>query len=107
TDRLGPFVEPVGRQHIGHRLDGWNHRAYVDIDRRLDHTVMLHSLFVVNKMRMTSSSTWELGPLSPRSIVLSVLLGSHPPSMPVGRLLEFTSLFGIADGAVRTALSRL
>jgi phenylacetic acid degradation operon negative regulatory protein len=48
-----------------------------------------------------------LRPLSPRSVVLSVLLGQHPPAMAVGRLLEFTSLFGIADGAVRTALSRL
>ncbi len=49
----------------------------------------------------------SLRPLSPRSIVLSVLLGSHPPSMPVGRLLAFTSLFGISDGAARTALSRM
>lgn len=48
-----------------------------------------------------------LDPLSPRSIVLSVLLGSHPPQMPVGRILEFTSLFDLADGAVRTALSRM
>ncbi len=48
-----------------------------------------------------------LRPLNPRSIVLSVLLGQHPPAMPVGKLLEFTSLFGIADGTVRTALSRL
>jgi phenylacetic acid degradation operon negative regulatory protein len=46
-------------------------------------------------------------PLSPRSIVLSVLLGTHPPSMPVRRLLDFTSLFGISDGAARTALSRM
>jgi phenylacetic acid degradation operon negative regulatory protein len=48
-----------------------------------------------------------LRPLSPRSVVLSMLLGQHPPAMAVGRLLEFTSLFGIADGTVRTALSRL
>jgi phenylacetic acid degradation operon negative regulatory protein len=48
-----------------------------------------------------------LEPLTPRSIVLSVLLGSHPPRMPVGRILDFTSLFGLADGAVRTALSRM
>jgi phenylacetic acid degradation operon negative regulatory protein len=27
--------------------------------------------------------------------------------MPVGRLLEFTSLFGISEGAVRTSLSRM
>lgn len=49
----------------------------------------------------------ELDPLSPRSIVLSVLLGTHPPSMPVGRLLDFTSLFGISAGTARTALSRM
>ena len=49
----------------------------------------------------------ELDPLSPRSIVLSVLLGTHPPSMPVGRLLDFTSLFGISAGTTRTALSRM
>jgi phenylacetic acid degradation operon negative regulatory protein len=48
-----------------------------------------------------------LAPLSPRSIVLSLLLGSHPPSMPVGRLLAFTSLFGITTGTARTALSRM
>lgn len=48
-----------------------------------------------------------LEPLTPRSIVLSVLLGSHPPRMPVGRILEFTSLFDLADGTVRTALSRM
>jgi phenylacetic acid degradation operon negative regulatory protein len=48
-----------------------------------------------------------LGPLNARSIVLSVLLGSHPPQMPVGRILEFTALFDLPDGTVRTALSRL
>ena len=48
-----------------------------------------------------------LEPLNPRSIVLSVLLGSHPPQMPVHRILEFTSLFDLADGTVRTALSRM
>lgn len=69
---------------------------------------MLHSSFVANKERIESrSAPAELAPLSPRSIVLSVLLGTHPPRMPVGRILEFTSLFGIPDGTVRTALSRL
>jgi len=48
-----------------------------------------------------------LDPLNARSIVLSVLLGSHPPQMPVGRILDFTSLFDLADGTVRTALSRM
>jgi phenylacetic acid degradation operon negative regulatory protein len=49
----------------------------------------------------------DIDPLSPRSIVLSLLLGSHPPAMPVGRLLEFTTLFGITAGTARTALSRM
>lgn len=48
-----------------------------------------------------------LRPLTPRSIVLSVLLGTHPPAMPVRRLLDVTALFGISDGTVRTALSRM
>ncbi len=48
-----------------------------------------------------------LEPLNARSIVLSVLLGSHPPQMPVGRILEFTTLFDLPDGTVRTALSRM
>ena len=68
--------------------------------------MMLQFLFVVINSGMTSTAA--AGPsLTPRSIVLSVLLGSHPPSMPVGRLLEFTSLFGISAGAVRTSLSRM
>jgi phenylacetic acid degradation operon negative regulatory protein len=72
-----------------------------------DMELMLQLLFVVDKLRMESAPVGALDPLSPRSIVLSVLLGSHPPRMPVRRLLEFTSLFGLADGAVRTALSRM
>lgn len=70
---------------------------------------MLQLQSVTNKRRISGVGGGEspLEPLSPRSIVLSVLLGSHPPRMPVGRILEFTSLFDLADGAVRTALSRM
>jgi len=69
---------------------------------------MLHSTFVVNNSSMVAPAPGALlEPLTPRSIVLSVLLGSHPPRMPVGRILDFTSLFGLTDGAVRTALSRM
>jgi phenylacetic acid degradation operon negative regulatory protein len=67
---------------------------------------MLHFLLAVINASTNSGAT-TIQPLTARSIVLSVLLGSHPPSMPVGRLLEFTSLFGISDGAVRTSLSRM
>jgi phenylacetic acid degradation operon negative regulatory protein len=66
---------------------------------------MLHFAFVANNARINGEGL--LQPLNPRSIVLSVLLGTHPPRMPVGRILEFTSLFDLADGAVRTALSRM
>ena len=70
--------------------------------------MMLHSTFVANKVSMDAATPEALlAPLTPRSIVLSVLLGSHPPRMPVGRILDFTSLFGLTDGAVRTALSRM
>lgn len=68
---------------------------------------MLHSKIVANNSRIGASPEAMLEPLSPRSIVLSVLLGSHPPRMPVARLLDVTSLFGLADGTVRTALSRM
>ena len=70
--------------------------------------MMLHSLIVANNQRaMTGPRTTSLKPLNARSIVLSVLLGSHPPQMSVGRILEFTTLFELADGTVRTALSRM
>ena len=69
---------------------------------------MLHSSFVANNSRIASGVPASLlEPLNARSIVLSVLLGSHPPHMPVGRILEFTSLFDLAAGTVRTALSRM
>ena len=69
---------------------------------------MLHSLIVVNNSRISSPvPALDLRPFGARSIVLSVLLGSHPPEMPVAPLLEFTALFGISDGTVRTALSRM
>jgi phenylacetic acid degradation operon negative regulatory protein len=42
-----------------------------------------------------------------RSLVLSVLLGSHPPRLSVTSLIDFCSLFDVAPGTVRTALSRM
>lgn len=70
---------------------------------------MLQSPSVAINNRMVEPDSAAAGPrtLSPRSIVLSLLLGSHPPRMHVGRILEFTTLFGLNEGAVRTALSRL
>lgn len=78
---------------------------------------MLHSVIAVlnnrvilpgaNPPNQTIEDELALRPLTPRSIVLSVLLGTHPPAMPVRRLLDVTALFGISDGTVRTALSRM
>ncbi|MDH3296542.1 MAG: PaaX domain-containing protein, C- domain protein [Acidimicrobiia bacterium] len=42
-----------------------------------------------------------------RSLALSLLLGSHPPRLPVGSLVAAGELFGVSGGAMRTALSRM
>lgn len=46
-------------------------------------------------------------PLTARSVLLSVLLGTEPPRLPVSLLVSTTTLFGIAEGTTRTALSRM
>src|SRR5258706_16483999 len=48
-----------------------------------------------------------LRPLSARSVVASVLLGSHPPRLSAAGLVELCGRFGISGGATRVALSRL
>jgi phenylacetic acid degradation operon negative regulatory protein len=45
--------------------------------------------------------------LTARSVLLSLLLGNQPPRAPVSRLVRTAALFGIAEGTVRTALSRM
>ncbi|MEV0586492.1 PaaX family transcriptional regulator C-terminal domain-containing protein [Nonomuraea sp. NPDC050310] len=45
--------------------------------------------------------------LSARSAVLSALLGCHPPSLAARHLVRIGELFGIAEGTVRVALSRM
>ena len=46
-------------------------------------------------------------PLTARSVVASVLLGTVPPVMSVRALVRAGELFGLAEGTVRTALSRM
>ena len=46
-------------------------------------------------------------PLSARSIVASTLLGVRPPRLPGRSLVASAALFGVAEGTVRTALSRM
>ena len=47
------------------------------------------------------------GPLTARSVLVSVLLGTDPPRLPTAPLVRTAALFGISEGTTRTALSRL
>jgi phenylacetic acid degradation operon negative regulatory protein len=49
----------------------------------------------------------ELRPLTARSVVLSTLLGSHPPRLAARYLVKAGEVFGVAEGTVRVALSRM
>ena len=46
-------------------------------------------------------------PLTARSVVLSTLLGYHPPELPVSALVRVGGLFDIAERSIRVALSRM
>lgn len=46
-------------------------------------------------------------PLSARSVVLSLLLGAHPPEIPVSVLVDAGGLFGISSSTLRVALTRM
>ncbi|HEV7652490.1 MAG TPA: PaaX family transcriptional regulator C-terminal domain-containing protein [Actinophytocola sp.] len=49
----------------------------------------------------------DLRPLTARSAVLSTLLGAHPPRLPARSLVKVGELFGVAEGTIRVALSRM
>src|SRR3954470_5005532 len=49
----------------------------------------------------------DLRPLSARSVVLSLLLGAHPPEMPVKDLLRAVEPFEVSGSTLRAALSRM
>jgi phenylacetic acid degradation operon negative regulatory protein len=46
-------------------------------------------------------------PLTARSVLASVLLGTDPPRLPTPLLVRTAALFGISEGTTRTALSRM
>jgi len=46
-------------------------------------------------------------PLTARSVVLSLLLGTHSPRLPVRHILRTGELFGISPATMRVALTRL
>ena len=80
---------------------------------------MLHCKLVMSKTGNTGrtrdvrdvgdgpSTVTVTAPLNARSLALSVLLGTHPPELPVRALVALADLFGIAPGTMRTALSRM
>ncbi|MEU5095160.1 PaaX family transcriptional regulator C-terminal domain-containing protein [Streptomyces sp. NPDC020996] len=49
----------------------------------------------------------DLRPLSARSVVLSLLLGAHPPQLAVKDLVRAVEPFGIGGSTLRAALSRM
>ena len=49
----------------------------------------------------------EIRPLSARSVVLSLLLGNHPPVLAGSALVEAGRYFGIAESTLRVALTRM
>lgn len=58
-------------------------------------------------MNQLRNEALGLRPLTARSVLLSALLGTSPPRLPVARLVRAAAIFGISEGAARTALSRL
>lgn len=54
-----------------------------------------------------SSLIADIRPLGARSVIASTLLGDADGELPVERLVRAGVLFGIGDGAIRTALSRM
>ncbi len=46
-------------------------------------------------------------PMGVRSVILSALLGTHPPTLPGRSLIALAGLFGIRPGTARTSLSRM
>ena len=49
----------------------------------------------------------ERNTLSPRSLMLSLLLGMRRPRRPASELVAWCGLFGVPDGTARVALSRM
>jgi phenylacetic acid degradation operon negative regulatory protein len=49
----------------------------------------------------------ERNPLTARSVVASTLLGTEPPWLPTRKLVQAGDLFGIPEGTIRVALSRM
>jgi phenylacetic acid degradation operon negative regulatory protein len=62
---------------------------------------------MIQTMQERNAAALGLRPLSARSVVASVLLGTHPPRLPTAALVELCHRFGITPGTTRVALSRM
>ena len=49
----------------------------------------------------------NIAALTARSVIASTLLGTEPPRLPGRVLVRVGELFGITEGTIRTALSRM
>jgi phenylacetic acid degradation operon negative regulatory protein len=79
-----------------------------DSSTRTGRGVEVTSKYVTGIAHVTPFSNVEDGrPLTARSVLLSTLLGAHPPSLPARVLVRSGELFGIAEGTARVALSRM
>src|SRR5882724_2047833 len=58
-------------------------------------------------MTTLRNASSALQPLSARSLMLSLLLGMHPPRLPAAELVRWCALFDVDQRAARTALSRM
>jgi phenylacetic acid degradation operon negative regulatory protein len=61
----------------------------------------------MSQERKTAKWAAAAPPLTARSVLLSTLLGTTPPVLPARVLVRAGELFGISEGSVRTALSRM
>lgn len=62
---------------------------------------------VATGVAVDTESDLGLRPLTARSVLLSALLGTNPPRLTAAKLVTVADLFGISEGAARTALSRM
>lgn len=62
---------------------------------------------MVERERTTTRHTTTQRPLTARSVIASTLLGVDPPRLPTLALVHSGELFGLREGATRTALSRM
>lgn len=81
-------------------------RTTVVMPRCYDYTYTYDNVCNVEVTEQVTSGV-PARPLTARSVVASTLLGTRPPVLPVRQLVRAGALFGLEEGTVRTALSRM